>query len=72
MKETPKRPNACAEMLERQSLRQQGLLNAPVKGPKGLGGVRGLAARLREQWGGDHPPDWVSTRTGWRPPKKLV
>lgn len=69
MKETPKKPGAHEEMLELQRLRQEGLLNAPVKGARGIGGWHGLAAKLCSKWGGrDHPLDWVDGR----PPRKLL
>ena len=58
-------------LLERQSLRLQGLLNAPNRGRRGIGGVHGWAAYLRNLWGGrDYPPDWVQTRQGMRPHPK--
>jgi hypothetical protein len=68
MRETPKRPNAHAELLERQSLRQQGVLNAPNKGARGLGGYHGLAYKLRKKWGGkDFPPNWEEIKRTYRP-----
>ena len=73
MKETPKRPGAHEELLERQSLRQQGVLNAPNKGTRGLGGYHGWAYRLRKKWGGlSHPPDWVRENGVMRPLKNLL
>lgn len=73
MKPVKKRKGAHADLLKRQLLRQQGLLNAPLRGPKGLGGYHGLAYLLRKRWGGlSHPPDWVREGTVMRPPRRLI
>jgi len=70
MKETAKRPGTHEQMIRRQELRQQGLLNAPLKRAQ-LGGYHGIAYKLRRQWGGlSHPTDWVREGGVMRPPRK--
>ena len=65
-----KRMAKCREvshgaMLDRQALRQEQMLNAPIRGKKGFGN---LMWDLRGKWGNrDKPPDWNKRLAKYRP-----
>lgn len=58
------REDSHGSMLERQALRQEQVLNAPIRR---VGGMKEICIRLRHKWGGDFPLDWKNRLAKYRP-----